>query len=73
MSVDPESQSVLRVRAQVAVLADDPEAKDYIDDLLAADPEDQIGHALRGNLAINAEALQARVGGVRGGGAARPA
>jgi tetratricopeptide (TPR) repeat protein len=52
MSVDPESRSVLRVQAQVAVLADDREAEHYIDELLAADPEDRIGHALRGNLAV---------------------
>jgi len=53
MQSDPESTSVLRVRAQVAVLAKDDEAARYIDELLAADPEDRIGHALRGNLAVS--------------------
>jgi Flp pilus assembly protein TadD len=52
MRVDPESVPVLRVRAQVAVLADDTDAPQYVDDLLRIAPEDQIAHALRGNLAI---------------------
>src|SRR5207244_1654126 len=51
MRVAPDWTPVLRVRAQVAVLADDREAPQYIDDLLEVDPEDRIGHALRGNLA----------------------
>jgi len=34
------------------VLADDEDAARYIDELLAAAPEDRIAHALRGNLAV---------------------
>jgi Flp pilus assembly protein TadD len=51
MRVAPDWTPVLRLRAQVAVLTEDPAAAGYIDELLARDPEDQIGHALRGNLA----------------------
>jgi Flp pilus assembly protein TadD len=51
MRVAPDWTPVLRVRAQVAVLADDPAASWYVDELLERDPEDRIGHALRGNLA----------------------
>jgi Flp pilus assembly protein TadD len=51
MRVDPESPAVLRIRAQVAVLSNDWNAERYVDELLAAAPEDQIAHALRGNLA----------------------
>jgi tetratricopeptide (TPR) repeat protein len=49
----PESPDVLRVRAQVAYLAGDDEAPQYVDDLLAREPEDPVGHALRGNLAVD--------------------
>src|SRR5262249_38583872 len=34
------------------MLTEDPAAADYVDELLARDPEDEIGHALHGNLAI---------------------
>lgn len=49
--VDPESVDVLQVRAQVAYLAgDERRARREIDALLAADPENRVGHVLRGNL-----------------------
>lgn len=44
----PDDIGVLRVRAQVAYLAEDPETPTYVDDLLARAPDDQTGHALRG-------------------------
>ena len=43
---------MLRTRAQVAQLAGDRKAEQYIDELLAADPDDRIGHVLRGNLLV---------------------
>ena len=52
MRLAPELVVVLRVRAQVAYLAGDREAPQYVDELLAREPEDAIGHALRGNVAI---------------------
>ncbi len=52
MRLAPDFSPVLRARAQVAYLADDPAAPEYIDELLEREPEDLIGHALRGNLAI---------------------
>jgi tetratricopeptide (TPR) repeat protein len=52
MRIAPESLAVLRVRAQVAWLTDDAAAERYVDELLAREPEDRIGHALRGNLAV---------------------
>lgn len=52
MRLAPDYVPVLRVRAQVACLADDEHASKYVDELLEREPEDAIGHALRGNLAI---------------------
>lgn len=49
--LDPTSTDVLRVRAQVAyVNGDKKRAKQYVDELLAIEPEDRIGHVLRGNV-----------------------
>ena len=50
--LDPEDIDVLRTRAQVAQVAGDRKAGKYIDELLAADPDDRVGHALRGNLLV---------------------
>jgi tetratricopeptide (TPR) repeat protein len=51
LRIAPEHQHVLRTRAQIAFLAHDRRAKQYIDDLLRVDPENRIGHVLRANLA----------------------
>src|SRR5437868_6563263 len=51
MRVAPQAVVVLRIRAQVAILADDEQAGAYVDELLALAPDDRIGHALKGNLA----------------------
>jgi len=48
--LEPEELGVLRVRAQVAQLAGDRKARQYIDELLAADPDDRMAHVLRANL-----------------------
>ena len=49
--LNPTSTDVLRVRAQIAyVNGDKKRAKQYVDELLAVEPEDRIGHVLRGNL-----------------------
>ena len=50
--LEPESIDVLRVRAQVAQLSGDRKALRYIDELLAHDPDDRVGHALRGNVFV---------------------
>jgi len=52
MSLAPDDTDVLRARAHVAVLTSRPNAAKYVDELLERDPEDPIGHALRGNLAL---------------------
>ncbi len=54
LRVAPDSVAVRRVRAQVAVLAEEPDAARYVDDLLARSPEDRTGHYLRGSLAVSA-------------------
>lgn len=55
MRTDPDSMPVRRVRAQVAVAARDPEAPKFVDDLLARDPDDPLGHALKGSLALRSK------------------
>jgi tetratricopeptide (TPR) repeat protein len=50
--LEPEDVDVLRTRAQVAQLAGDRRAKEYIDGLLALEPDDRIGHVLRANLLV---------------------
>lgn len=51
--LEPESVDVLRARAQVAYLSgDERRTKRYADELLAVEPEDRVGHALRGNLLV---------------------
>ena len=51
--LEPESVDVLRARAQVAYLSgDERRTKQYADELLAVEPEDRVGHALRGNLLV---------------------
>jgi tetratricopeptide (TPR) repeat protein len=51
MRVAPDDAHVLRVRAQVAFLAEDAAAEPYVVQLLRKEPDDQTGHALRGALA----------------------
>jgi tetratricopeptide (TPR) repeat protein len=48
----PEDVDVLRVRAQVAQLSGDRKATKYIDELLALEPDDRVGHMLRGNVLV---------------------
>ena len=43
---------VATVRVQVAMLAGDPGAQRLVDELLRMDPENEIAHALQGNLAV---------------------
>ena len=47
----PWSAHAATVRVQVAMLAGDPGAKRLVDELLAQDPENEVAHALQGNLA----------------------
>ncbi len=51
-SLEPENVDVLRSRAQVAQLAGDRRARQYIDELLAVEPDDRVGHMLRANLLV---------------------
>lgn len=51
MAVAPDSSTALQVRAQVAYLAKDKSAPEYVEELLALEPENRAGHVLRGNLA----------------------
>ena len=53
MRIAPGWAPVLRARAQVAVLSGDRNAARYVDEFLAEDPDDPVGHALKGNLAID--------------------
>jgi tetratricopeptide (TPR) repeat protein len=51
--LDPLSTDVLRTRAQVAFLSGDKKrTTQYADELLAVEPEDRIGHVLRGNALV---------------------
>jgi tetratricopeptide (TPR) repeat protein len=52
LSVAPESSQALRTRAQVAVMAKDPNAARYSRELLASDPESQSAHLVAGNAAL---------------------
>ena len=47
----PWSAHVATVRVQVAMLAGDPGVQRLVDELLAQDPENEVAHALQGNLA----------------------
>jgi Flp pilus assembly protein TadD len=51
VQIAPEWQSVLRIRAQVAILGSDKRAGEYVEELLRLDPNDRVAHALRGSLA----------------------
>jgi tetratricopeptide (TPR) repeat protein len=46
--LDPESVGVLQTRAQVAKITGDGNLGLYVGDLLAVDPENRVGHILRG-------------------------
>jgi tetratricopeptide (TPR) repeat protein len=52
LSYDPDGAQGLRVRAQVALLAEErPETvRSYVEDLLEVSPDDQVGHAVLGSL-----------------------
>jgi tetratricopeptide (TPR) repeat protein len=49
LRLDPTSEAVLRVRAQVATLSGDPRALDYVAELLSFDPEDDHAHVIAGS------------------------
>ncbi len=60
--LDPESVDVLRVRAQVAYLNGDLRAtRRHVDELLAHEPEDPVGHTLLGNLHVEGSNVYAGV------------
>jgi tetratricopeptide (TPR) repeat protein len=48
LRLDPHSENALRVRAQIAVMSDDPRAEEYADELLAHETEDGQAHVIRG-------------------------
>jgi tetratricopeptide (TPR) repeat protein len=49
LRLDPTSEGVLRVRAQVATLSRDPRAPEYAAELLSFDPEDDHAHVIAGS------------------------
>ena len=49
LRLDPTSEAVLRVRAQVATLSGDPRALEYASELLSFDPEDDHAHVIAGS------------------------
>jgi tetratricopeptide (TPR) repeat protein len=49
LRLDPTSEAVLRVRAQVATLSGDPRALEYAAELLSFDPEDDHAHVIAGS------------------------
>ena len=49
LRLDPTSEPVLRVRAQVATLSGDPRAFEYAAELLSFDPEDDHAHVIAGS------------------------
>jgi tetratricopeptide (TPR) repeat protein len=49
LRLDPTSEAVLRVRAQVATLSEDPRALEYASELLSFDPEDDQAHVIAGS------------------------
>src|SRR5262245_64907523 len=51
----PRETDTLALHDALPILSNDWNAERYVDELLAADPEDQIAHALRGNLARSEE------------------
>lgn len=51
--LEPEDVDVLRTRAQIAQLAGDRREREYIGELLAAEPDDRIGHLLRANALVD--------------------
>jgi tetratricopeptide (TPR) repeat protein len=48
LRLDPESEPVLRVRAQIAAMSRDPRAAQYSAELLELDPEDEHSHVIAG-------------------------
>ena len=52
MIADPGWIGALETRAQVACIGDHSAADGYVADLLGCDPENRLGHVLRGNLAL---------------------
>jgi Flp pilus assembly protein TadD len=48
----PDDVQVLRARAQIAVMGEFWEAERYVDELLEHSPDDALGHALRGKMAL---------------------
>jgi tetratricopeptide (TPR) repeat protein len=57
LRVAPERQHVLQTRAQIACLANDRRAKEYIDDLLRSDPNDPVAHVLSASVAGKSKRL----------------
>jgi tetratricopeptide (TPR) repeat protein len=58
--LNPTSTDVLRVRAQIAYVNGDKKlAKQYAEELLAVEPEDRIGHVLRGNVLVEGDIFSA--------------
>ena len=48
LRLDPQSETALRVRAQIAVMSNDRRAREYAEELLAVEPDDGRAHLIRG-------------------------
>jgi tetratricopeptide (TPR) repeat protein len=57
--IAPTSAHVLRMRALVAVRAGDREARQFVEELLAHEPEDELAHLLQGSLAAGRKSYAA--------------
>jgi tetratricopeptide (TPR) repeat protein len=48
LRLDPQSETALRVRAQIAVMSNDRRAQEYAAELLSVEPDDGRAHVIRG-------------------------
>jgi tetratricopeptide (TPR) repeat protein len=48
LALDPQSETALRVRGQIAVMSNDRRAEEYADALLSLEPDDGRAHLIRG-------------------------
>ena len=48
LRLDPQSETALRVRAQIAVMSNDRRAREYAEELLSVEPDDGHAHVIRG-------------------------
>jgi tetratricopeptide (TPR) repeat protein len=52
LRLDPQSEAAIRVRAQIAMLSRDGYARNYSNELLSLDPEDEHAHVIAGSALV---------------------